>query len=397
MQARKLSSSVGIRPLGIFEYEGGDLMDVGRLNSLFATLEAEIASSKVIEKLGALQTAISAAVTTPTPEAAQLVRTSLDEIISALGNSATNDALPTDRMILDETGSSKYFGMELLARIQDIVSQMNLTPQQTVQELAVITKETSNFYKVITRVRADLALLRLADSSVSPGTAELTVSIPKDAFDPSTTNFGQEYKKVNYILETFNELATDNQEKLTIKKISSSEWQFYIECAFAMLVIFPIAAEKILNVLNKYVDYKKKVQDLQKGGFPEATIKPLLDHLEQFLPEEREKIAKEMVDAHAITKDEGRKNELVGRVKVSLAYFIDFRARGTTFEIRAFPPEPPKSEEANSESSQQQLAEYERHRKLVEDLNAKGRILVTLPAPKDVALLPKLDGEESSK
>jgi hypothetical protein len=258
-------------------------------------------------------------------------------------------------------------------------------------ELETLTREAKDFYSTVTQATGLYQKLNLEYEDLRPGEGEMGISVPRDAFDPTTKNYERLIKQLDFILETFNEIATNNQQRITLKSVSSSDWQFYVECAFSVLVLLPAAIEKIMDLLIKYLDFKKKLQEFRDGKIPDDALQPVRDYLEKYLPEERKRLANELVVQHAAGADDGRKNELVIRLDIALSHIIDLKERGTTFEVRAALPTPPKTAGDGDVADPQVLEAYEKKKELVELINAKELVIRDLRVTERVALPPPPD------
>jgi hypothetical protein len=369
-------------------------MNVNRLSSALNAIAAEVSASRINDYLNELLRAIQVAMSSPTPEATQVVAKNYETVIEVLSNAPSNEALPTQRMIFDEIGASRFLGRGLLNRITIILAKINLTPQAVYQELSRLAQETKNFTDTVSQTTGLFQTLNIPGADLDPGTGEIGISVPREAFEPTPKNYEKLVKNLNFIVETFNELATNNAQPITLRAVSASDWQFYITVALQVLLLLPTAIERIMDLLNKYLDYKKKLKDLEGANFPEAISKGAQEHLEQYLPAGKKQLAEELMKEYAKQIAEERKKELLVRVEISLSHIMDLQAKGATIEVRAQLPAAPPVDSVAGGPNKEALQKFEETKTLVEAINTKEQAISSLKVADKPTLLPPPDVPE---
>ena len=152
------------------------------------------------------------------------------------------------------------------------------------------------------------------------------------------------------------------------------------------------------HVLKFSPDYKQLLEirkiryDLQKQEVPEALVQGVESHANHVMTDGIEKAAVEIVNQYYIGKDEGRKNELVTKVRVSMNKIANRIDHGVNIEVR-IEPLSGKEPQAKDENVQKAVAAIQSATPSMQFMKLEGPPLLQLPEK----LEPAAKSEKSEK
>lgn len=369
-------------------------MNAERLCAALRYIRDEYEKLGVIAAHQRLVAQLGASIGTP-GEATQLAfRQEVENFTKALDAAESNRAYPTLRMILDEIEASQYLGVGLKSNVRKVLRDNNLTPHQALSELKKLLANVQKFHANVLATLDGMESFTIQADELEPGAGEIGFSFPRLRFDNTCRGFGEELKKIDVALKPFAELTDANELNVKLRKISSSDWQLFIDAAPSTILCVVITIERIVALYKSNLEIKKLKKELENKSLPAEIIKQIEKYLDDRIEPEIRKIAEETVETHYRKADDGRKNELNNALTFSLKYFADKLDTGVTVEFRAQLPEQPDSVD-DADDNKALLENYEVHRKLVQSVNKKAHDLAKLDRSDAPVLAIELQGAVS--
>ena len=155
---------------------------------------------------------------------------------------------------------------------------------------------------------------------------------------------------------------------------------------FAAALAFAI--ERIVALYKQLLEIRKLRQELQKQEIPDEVVKGVETHADKVMKEGIALASTELVAQFYTGKDDGRKNELVTQVRLSMNMLANRIDHGVNVEVRIEPPSAndPRSKE---EAIQNAVAVIQAATPSMQFLKLEGQPLLQLPE--------KVDKEEKSE
>lgn len=355
-------------------------MNLGRFHAAVAALTSEIKRDQVVTALSQLQSSLQQMVSQPTAnQYAQAFRDANAKLTELLANAESNKAFPTRRKLYEEIGAAEYFGSGLAHHIRTIFSNNQVTPANAVAELNKLIQDVNQFYSQLTTIYDAFQKLKIEYDDLDAGEFEIGFSLPKALVGSDIEALENEFHDINFLMRTIQEVVGEGAAKISIKTISASEWQVFLDSVPTTAAAIVFAIERIIALYKTNLEIKKLKQELEKTNLPKELTKPIADHIDASVKTEIRKIAKEMVDT-LYKGDPARKNELENQTSQALRYLADRIDRGATVEVHAKSPKEPAGEkgEGGDAHAKEMLENYRKVNALVTTVNEKTLLISSL-------------------
>lgn len=321
-------------------------MNLGRFHAAIHVLRQEFEQDNLVKVLANLQSTLQGSISQPDPQTALAFKDSYATLVTTLQNAKSIRAYPTRQKIFEEIGAAGYIGLGLANRIATIFSENQITPANALTELQALAKQANQFFQRVKVIDDAFTELKLERDELEPGQFEIGLSLPKLVTGSDIGSLENEFHEIDFVLKTLQEVVGAGAGSLSVKTISASEWQIYLEAVPTLAAGLAFAIERIVTLYKNNLEIKKLKKELEERKLPENVLKPLQDHIETTVKNEIRKIAEELVEQYYKNDDQGRKNELKNQTSQALRYLADRIDRGATIEVHAEPPEKPTDERA---------------------------------------------------
>jgi hypothetical protein len=324
------------------------------------------------------------------PDIATTFRSQLDQLRSLLANSSLNKPYPTLAALLNSIDAGQYTGDRLFQKIEDLIAQNGMTPQLAANALRELLNKVAAFYQEISAINTAFSHLDVEWEDLKPGEGEIGISIPEPATGVRLlSDLAATSKSWSKALRPFVELADPDHNPIAVRTISSSDWQFYLTAAPAVLLALSGAVNQINDLLRKLVETRQLIAQLREKGVSEAGTAVVAAEADSMLENGARDLAEKFVD-ETPPADAGRANELKTEITASLKFIAREMAANVTIEVRYLPPDPPKAEipqEGDEAADVKRImdltataAQIARNMDLLA-LDSKAQEILNLPAP----------------
>lgn len=321
---------------------------------------------------------------------AKAFKTQLELLRTALVTSSLNKPYPTLAALLDSIDARPFTGELLFQRIENLIAANGMTPQLAAAALRDFLSTVVAFYKNLSQIDTAFTNLGVEFEELEPGQGEIGISIPEPEGERLLSDLAKTAKNWNKALRPFVELADRNHNPVTVRYISSSDWQFYLTAAPAVYLALSAAVSQVNDLLRKLIETRQLVSQLISNGVSENATATVAAEADSMLDTRTRELAEKIVESHQ-PEDAGRANELKTEVTASLKFIAREMAANVTIEVRFLPPVPPPPTEVPT--SAEETAEIVRIGELTEAaaqiarnmdllrLDPKAKELLNLPAP----------------
>lgn len=162
-----------------------------------------------------------------------------------------------------------------------------------------------------------MAYFKISAEELEPGAAEVGVMIPRSAVKDELPALGEEFEKLQEILNPFLELTEGSRPPLKVRTISSSDFAVYVAMWAGTAYAVAQAMDKILGLYKTILEIRRLHKELSDQGVSDEALAPIEAEANTRMATETERIADEMVDA-AVISNAGRANELKIELRLSL-------------------------------------------------------------------------------
>ena len=365
-------------------------MHLGKFHAAVALLVSEYTDKNIGSKIQSIIQHLDSLAANPgNADVATAFKAQLEALRTELARSSLNKPYPTLAAQLDSINARQYVGDRLFQRIEDVIAKNSMTPQLASSALQELFSRVATFYKQVTAMDNAFSTLGVEYEDLEPGMGEIGISIPEPEGDRLLRELAATTKAWDKALRPFVEIADPANNPITVRTISSSDWQFYLAAAPGVYLALSGAVSQLNDLLRKMIETKQLIGKLTESGVSAAVTAPVLAEADSMLESGTRSLAEKIVDEHP-PADPGRANELKTETTASLRFIARQMATDVTIEIRYVPPDPPKAEVPEGEEDvanvkrigelTEAAAQIERNMDLLR-LDSKAHELLNLPAP----------------
>jgi hypothetical protein len=367
-------------------------MHLGKFHRAIYLLLSEYEQNQIETKFRGVITALQSISANPTSsEIAATFGSYLQTLHAALVESSLNRPHPTLAAMLYSIKAEPYIGEKLYQRVENVLNFSHMTPQVAAAELELLFAEVVIFYARVSAINDAFSHLEVEYDKLLPGEGEIGISIPKPPGDRFLSDLAETAKAWDKALKPFVELVDPHHDKIVVRTISSSDWQFYLTAAPEVLFQVSVVISLVNNILRKLVDSKRIIAELIGKGFTSASTEPIDSEAKSQYNSEAREFAEKLVNESNL-EDQARANELKISITRSVKFIAGEMAKNVTVEVRYIAPKSAEKDGASEEEKEseirriemlsEQAAQIERNMDLVR-LDPQSRELLTLPAPDD--------------
>jgi len=334
-------------------------MHVGRLQGVLESIRMEYSKYSILEEIESLRDELGHVVNSPSSENSNDFKSQYEKIQMVLCECPSNKFSPTQRMIANEIGATKFIGVGLKNRITNIVESNNVTPSSALNEIAKVRENVGGYIESIEAIYYELDRIGLSPKYLKAGEFEGGVSIPRESINSTLEDLSKEFLKVDTFVKTIKEIVGDDPTSPSVTTITSSEWQVFFEFLPEAAACTALAIERIVALYKNHLEIKKLKQGMEEKNLPESITKPMQEYIDSVVEKKLKDISDEVVNEFYKNNDEGRKNELKIKLSRSLKYVARRIDHGTTFQIDAGIPVRPKAKDESEKIDPEELRVYE--------------------------------------
>ncbi len=321
-------------------------MNAERLHAVAASLRGELADRSILDKLQNLTTTLQTFVQQNTAATQQNLVNSREAFYTAVADTPSDSFTPAWRQILVEMGGEELFGGKLKARIQQILADNQMTPGPALNEIQQILSALQKFKGALDQLVTAFAFFKIGSEELAPGEAEIALLIPREAVHNKLGDFADELDEMQFILNTFSEVATGHTDDLEIRTISSSGLLVFLAASPLFGTIVAKAVDFVVGQYKKILEIKKLQLEIDRLQLPDEISAKTKEHVNNLMEAEIVKFSAEIIKQYPEGGGDGRKNELAVAVNLSLNMMANRIDRGFNFEVRI---QPPRKSDTNEE------------------------------------------------
>jgi hypothetical protein len=354
-------------------------MNAERLHAIVLALSQEMSKNKTVGKLQELLNALTNAINQPHSSNQQNLATNLKAMYEAVTDTPSDQFSPAWRQILVEIGGEDLFGSKLKENIEAIFSQNQITAAIALDELQRLHKRLDAFKTALDQCSTSLKHFKIADEKLAPGECEIGVLIPRGSVENKLINFSEELKELDFILNTFSEVATGTRDGQTIRTISSSDFLVYLDASAPYAACLAVCVERVVTLYKQLLEIRKLQQELRQQGVPAKATSEIEKHANNVMGSGIEQIASDVISEYHKKNDKERKNELTNAVKISLNKIANRIDKGFNIEVRVAPLPKPKDQENEDKELRKAVESIQSAAANIKYIKLEGKPILKLP------------------
>ena len=308
------------------------------IETFYATLKFMIELDRELSLQGELESISSSLgnlVNAPAqPQYQSALATGLSNLsngMDALGRNLT----PSLVLSIVEMGGGEYFDPHIADNVRLAVSENAMTPSVARDSIQRLVSKRASFLKTVEETEEGLEKLGIRESTLSPGSADLSFLIPRELFKNQLGSFAKELTFLSRLVGDFSEALTGTAEPAQLEQLASS-----IPTVAIMTGVKIVAA--IAEVVNKFVEAWGKIEKIRKirGELSEMGLKgAATEQLTTQITTTVDELIEESIrfTLNAYSGEATRKKELENAIRQDTRRLFGQIERGLTIQFRAAP------------------------------------------------------------
>ncbi len=261
---------------------------------------------------------------------------SLASALAALEAAASNlcsSISPSQFAAISAMGGEEFFDPSISGKVKTAVQMNAMTPSVARDFVQDLASRRSSFLSTVRTARQSLEQLRVSESTLQAGSADLAFQIPHEIFQSELGSFAKELRFINRLIEHYSEAITGTAEPAKLEQLSSSV------PTVALIASVPVIGA-IATVVNMFLTAWERIEKIRKIRGELVDIGMNGDALDQ-LTEQITTTVDEVVEESTVLVlakydgDGGRKRELENAVRQDTRRLFGQIERGLTIEFRA--------------------------------------------------------------
>lgn len=369
-------------------------MNVERFNSIMNDLMLEEEEPNIAALLQTLQKSFSQNISQPNPSTVQAFISARQALWEALANSRSNQFPPSQKAFIDSIDATKFVGNGLKAELERIIADNASTPGQAVVEVQNHIQKTLEFIARVKTINQNLIELNIEYDFTGKNEYEVGVLLPTALFNNNLEGLQKELCKLNQQMKVFGEIAADDTSSPTIRCITNGSADFFLNAVAPVAAFLAIAIERTVGLYLRILQIRKLRQEMKDTKVPDKLLKPIEDHEKELIPEELEKIAKDLFKDYRKKPNKERDPELQAHLTKALMYLIKRLDQGVDFEITP----PTEFDEPKEDAAEKDKKDYAKKVAEAKELSDRSAKIKELPKrEKPTLFLPEPDDEGEAK
>jgi hypothetical protein len=300
-------------------------MNAERVLAVVNLLRSELVRTRPYDELDALMNTL----TQGSAEAAG-VKERLNRLLS---NAESNFLVPSARAIVRGIGANNLVGAGLAARLNALLDDYRLTPQEQITVIGQMSGEVLQFEGVLNNFVQTAAKLGIRPWYLPNGQCEVGILYPDVGVISNVESLSKESDDLNAALRVFMEIGGELGSP-QIRELSSSGVQLFLAVSTAVGAIVVRAIDKVLDIVKKKYEIDKLRLEIEKLQLDIDAARQLSDKREAVEDQGKREPATEIIGAYAGAYA-GRRNELLIALRSALTFIVVQAERGVVFEVSA--------------------------------------------------------------
>ncbi|TPN26610.1 hypothetical protein FKO01_25380 [Mesorhizobium sp. B2-3-3] len=313
-------------------------MNAARLREILDKLSRENSFLRIGKLLGAVQSAVSNLVSSPTDSGhQQQYVTSLGALREGTNKLRAAFEPPEIAQIEDLTGGREYLS-DVAQQISDWMAENPATPAIVLDNISKLVEARNQFMTLVTQGSSTLKELGIEVYELEPGEAEIGFLLPRGLFDNEFDKLLKELNALKRTIRAFSEAATGSVEPIVVKQISTTDPLFTFAMNAATIMMIGRVAKWAIDAWKTVEEIRNLRAQTAQLKAPaaakiEATFEEVIKQtIEDALSGKLEEIMK------SLNGDGHRKHEQKTDLDWALRSIMSRVERGMVVEIRMLPP-----------------------------------------------------------
>lgn len=271
---------------------------------------------------------------------------------------------PYAQEVIDELGLRVTLNPALSKGINEAISNAAFDSHAVANELRMFATNLRSLSGKVQSINTAFTDMEVEYQDLEQGSSEIGFLLPKQAVGVKLSDLSDEFSQLNRLARAIREITGGDDYDPTVRTISSSWWQIFLDIDAKEVAAWTFAIERIVALYKSNLEIKLLTRQLKEKNLPEEAVEPLNNAVDSQVRIGIEKIAHEMREmkqalADSKASDEGRDNELETQLRQGLLHLSKRLHEGAKIEINVSLPARPKDPQKEGlEVSPEALEQY---------------------------------------
>lgn len=224
-------------------------MNSERLSVIVQAMKADMDKTKLLTRLDELIGALANVVSNPVEQHQNQLSQARKALLVAFEQSEFSNFPRTWRSTLEEIGIYDLLGDALRDKINQSFEKNQITVVEVRNTVQEIRTTLGNYDTAFSNIIGGFRTLKIAEKPPQAGEAELSVLMPRQAFDNELFAFAREVKAVDGAIKFFSELTTGSRAAPEIKQLSTSDPILLIAASAPTVLVLLEIVEQVVGLI----------------------------------------------------------------------------------------------------------------------------------------------------
>lgn len=351
-------------------------MHLGRFHAVIYKLCAHFENLKILEELDKTANSMRLYTTSKSPEHLEAFKNHYATIVKAT-EMDPQLRQPYAKQTIEEIGLTQYIGEDLAKTVEEIISKNSFDQHGIVNEITSLREELAEKISNLNSIDSAFTTLHVEYVAVANGESEVGILIPRTITGEKIEDLTKELQQINKIFRAINEITGNNEYSPSIRTISTSWWQVFLEVDHTQVAAWIFAIERIVALFKSNLEIKALQKQLEEKSISKKITAALEKEVTEKINNGIASISNELRKKYASSSDSNRLNELEVQLKQGLTYLAKRINQGAEVEINTALPRKPAPPAENSSAEillayENSINEYEKLISELSSLQSKG-------------------------
>ena len=291
-------------------------MNTERLYAIATKIHSDFEESTLLDTLSNLKVALKAQMTSPTAVNIGQIEDNISEL-RALKTQGWFHYPETWSTSIEYIGAARLKNASFVDEIEQVVRENNITLESASKSVTAIHTQLSNVQNALEQVIVAFDALGIDGYELSEGNAELSVLVPRVAFDNTIKCFAKDISNIARFFELAEEMSTGSRTPPTLDELSTTDPVIIAGVSIsACLFVLKVVREIIKTITSTY-----ELREARAKALTAEASKKTLDSMDQDIKKRIDDGLKTVVDE--MLKEykstvRGRTQELKSELRQSL-------------------------------------------------------------------------------
>jgi hypothetical protein len=242
---------------------------------------------------------------------------------------------PAQALAIKEMGGAEFFDPAIADKVKNSVQTNAMTPSVARDFVQGLATRRAAFLKTVASARQNLVTLEIKESTLQPGSADISFLIPRDIFDNHLDQFSKELNFISRLIQDFTEAQTAQAEPVELEQLSSSTPAVSLITNPAVISLLGLIVTKFLEAWARIERIRKIRGELTEIGMKGKAVEELTEQITTTVNQVVEESTELVIAKYP--GNPARKNELTNAITQDTQRLFGQIERGLTIEFRAEP------------------------------------------------------------